>query len=155
MLTLLSWSHSRTVFSPSSETGLLYGLHVWAIHLNVLSLTVPKTLLQIRERSCSQSGNIKWILMSAASSAVESFRGEKKRKKGEWECTVVIFFYTKELALVTKQRALNCIELYGWLKCECKRLYVTKRLLHSWYCLIIWLCLVTISTSICCIQWRK
>lgn len=35
----------------------------------------------------------------------------KKRKKGEWERTVVIVFYTKELALVTKQQTSNYIVL--------------------------------------------
>lgn len=106
MLTLLSWSHSRIVFSPSSVTGALYRLHVWAIHLNVLLLSVPETLLQIWERSCSQSWDIKWILMSALSSAVV-YVGGKKRKRGEWESIVVIVYHTKELALVTKQRASN------------------------------------------------
>lgn len=47
--------------------------------------------------------------MSATSSAVDSF-GEKK-EKGERECTVVIAFFTKELALVTKQQASNYIVL--------------------------------------------
>lgn len=31
----------------------------------------------------------------------------EKRKRGECECIVVIVFYTKELALVTKQRNLK------------------------------------------------
>lgn len=104
MLILLSWSHSRIVFSPSSLTGAPHRPHVQAIHLNVLSLTVPKTLSQIRERSCSQSGKIKWILMSAASPAVDHLGGEIK-ENGELECTIVIVSYTKELALVTRQQA--------------------------------------------------
>lgn len=154
MLTLSSWSRSRIVFSPSSVTGVLYGLHVWAIYQNVLSSTVPKTLLHTWERSGSQPGNTKWILMSAASSAVDSF-GEKKKKKGEWECIVVIVFYTKELVLVTKQRPQITLCCRGDWNVSEKGLHAAKRLLHSSHCLIVWLCLVTSPISVCCIQYKK
>lgn len=52
-----------------------------AIHLNALSSTVPKTLPHVRQRSRSHSGTVKWILMSAARSAADSFGRKKKKKK--------------------------------------------------------------------------
>lgn len=142
MGTWLRYYHGKSNVEPVPSLNTQYRVRQYASrHVHCMCCLQQWAVIWMPAHWQSQRDWIKWggqhppvweytmVTNTVCSQLCSRFITGKKRKKGGrgeggggGGEDVVIVFYTKVLAAVTKQQAANYIVLWGWLKCEWKRI---------------------------------